>query len=121
MGTHTYIFPAAVLLQTGAGLPTPTNPSVSDWDYEMDPNVVNDPQFSPTLENDLKSLPVLCLALPAEDMWGASGIYNNPTQSGIAWERATSVELIESDGSSAFQEDTGGRIQGAGSPLSQSG
>jgi hypothetical protein len=111
--TQTYLFHADVLTQNGAGLPSPPN-NTSIWDYLMDPNVVNDPRL-PNLEDDLKSIPSLSITLPAEDMWGTSGIYANPRQSGAAWERACSVEYLLLDGSSGFQQDAGIRIQGAGS------
>ncbi len=111
--TQTYLFPADVLSQDGAGFPTPSN-STSIWDYEMDPNIVNDPRY-PDLADDLKSLPSLSVSLPADDMWGTNGIYANPRESGTDWERACSVEYILPDGSSGFQQDAGIRIQGAGS------
>lgn len=111
--TQTYLFHSDVLTQNGTGLPTPPN-NTSIWDYNMDPNIVNDRRF-PDLTDDLKSLPTLSVSLPADDMWGSNGIYANPRESGAAWERACSVEYILPDGSSGFQQDAGIRIQGAGS------
>jgi hypothetical protein len=111
--TQTYLFHSDVLTQNGAGLPTPSN-STSVWDYDMDSNIVNDLRF-PNLTDDLKSLPTLSVSLPADDMWGTSGIYANPQESGTAWERGCSVEYLLPDGSSGFQQDAGIRIQGAGS------
>ncbi|MDB4106685.1 CotH kinase family protein [bacterium] len=113
LDTQTYLFHTNVLTQNGAGLPTPPN-NTSIWDYVMDPNVVNDPRLT-NLTDDLKSLPTLSVSLPADDMWGSSGIYANPQESGAAWERACSIEYFLPDGSSEFQQDAGIRIQGAGS------
>ena len=36
-----------------------------------------------------------------------TGIYSNPLESGVAWERPASVELIYSDGKAGFQIDGG--------------
>ena len=111
--TQTYLFHSDVLTQDGAGLPSPSN-NTSIWDYEMDPNVVNDPRY-PDLIDDLNAIPSLSVSLPAEDMWGQNGIYANPRESGSEWERACSVEYLHPDGTSGFQQDAGIRIQGAGS------
>ena len=45
-------------------------------------------------------------------MFGPEGIYSNPAQTGLAWERVTSVELIHPDDQPGFQVDAGIRIQG---------
>ncbi len=108
--THTYIFLNDVLEQTGAGFP-----NNSDWDYDVDPNVVNDPRLGTDIIQDFRSLPALSLVLPVEDMFGPNGIHANPTLSGRAWERETSVEWIDPDGRLEFQLNAGVRIQGAGS------
>ncbi|MCA9212254.1 MAG: CotH kinase family protein, partial [Planctomycetales bacterium] len=116
--THTYIFTAAVLQQDGEGLPP-----LTQTDYVMDPEIVNDPRFS-TLEDDLKSLPTVSFVGSVGDKFGPSGIIENPLQFGRDWEREVSVELINPDGSDGFQENAGLRIQGAGSrarPFSKKG
>ena len=110
VATHTYLFPADILRQTGAGFPIN-----SDWDYAVDPNVVDDPRFAANMEDDLKSLPALSIVLPVEDMFGSGGIHANPTAGGDAWEREASVEWIHADGEPSHQIDAGIRIHGAGS------
>lgn len=112
--TQSYFFLDDVLLQDGTGLPTPPN-STSTWDYVMDPDIVNDPRYSGGLVDDLMSLPTLSLVMDAQDAWGPSGFYANPRQSGVAWERPVSVELIDTDGTGLFQQDAGIRIMGSGS------
>ena len=115
--THTYVFPDDVIGQTAAitqstyGLP-------ADWggispDYGMDPRVTSLHQA--TIRDDLQSVPSLSIVMDTEEMFGPSGIYSNPEGSGVAWERATSVELIDPalpDGTGDFQIDCGIRIQG---------
>ena len=49
--THTYIFPADVVRQDGAGFPDSWGGAAAD--YEMDPDVVEDPAYRNTIENDI--------------------------------------------------------------------
>lgn len=107
--THTYLFVDDVLAQDGAGLP-----ELTQTDFEMDPDIVNDPRFA-NLTNDLKALPSVSFVGSVDDLFGPQGIIENPTRLGRNWERAVSVELLNADGSDGFQEDAGLRIQGAGS------
>ncbi|MFT6861980.1 MAG: hypothetical protein ACJAVK_000534 [Akkermansiaceae bacterium] len=114
--THTYIFVDSVVAQTAAntqsiyGLP-------SSWGgqspyYGMNNNSNVDPN---TLQNDLKTIPSLAIALDSDDMFGNSGIYSNPGSSGQAWERKTSLELVNPDdptGAGNFQQNCAIRIQG---------
>jgi len=106
--THTYIFAADVLAQSGAGLP-------QTWaaDYEMDPEVVNDPAYAGSLVDDLLAIPTLSVVMDLDDLFGDSnGIYSHPSQTGIEWERPASAELIFADGADGFQANCGTRIQG---------
>jgi len=114
--TRTFIFPADVLRQTGAGFPTTwgtNNGAPVTADYEMDPEIVNHPAYRGTMEAALKSLPTLSIVMDTADLFGAArGIYAHPMQSGADWERPTSVELMHPDGQKGFQIDCGIRIQG---------
>jgi len=127
--THTYLFVNDVVSQTyqwtlNAGFPASWGGTAAD--YGLDPDVIGtfDANGNPlggdlygglyaaTIRNDLKSLPTLSIVMNTSDMFGASGIYSNPGQQGVAWERATSAELIYPDGTEGFQVDCGIRIQG---------
>jgi hypothetical protein len=118
--THTYLFVDDLAHQTPqaavqAGFPSTWGGTPAD--YGMDPDVVGPNDrfgglYAQTIRDDLKSLPLLSIVLPLEDMFGPRGIYANATQGGSAWERAASVELIHPDGSSGFQIDCAIRIQG---------
>ncbi|OUV13377.1 MAG: hypothetical protein CBC46_07130 [Verrucomicrobiaceae bacterium TMED86] len=115
--TQTYLFVDDVVTQSSVttqsiwGLP-------GDWsgtspDYGMNPSVAS--LHAATIKDDLKTVPSLSLSMPEEDLFGSNGIYANPLSSGINWERATSLELIDPsrpDGSMNFQIDCGIRIQG---------
>jgi hypothetical protein len=92
--THTYLFPIQVLQQDGAGLPDTWGHAGAD--YEMDPDIVNDPVYSNDMVASLLSLPSMSLALPVDSMFGTggAGIY----LSGENIPRATSAELISPTG-----------------------
>jgi hypothetical protein len=109
--THSYLFLGDVLRQSNS---PPNLPAT--WqggypaDYAMDPSIVAHPVYGATLSNDLRSLPSLCLVTDHEGLWNAAGgIYPNPINTGPAWEREASLELIRGDGRTEFA--TTARIQ----------
>ncbi len=112
--TQTYIFLDEVL-----GQPTVPHGFPSHWngfpaDYEMDPDIVDDPRYSDLLVDSLLSLPSMSLVMDQDDLFDAgSGIYANPEREGLTWERPASIELIYPDGTKGFQTNCGIRIQGA--------
>ena len=110
VASHTLIFRAAVLTQTGAGFPSAwgTRPV----DYAMDPSVVNDPQWSAEMLDALVAIPSVSLVMDIADLFGANGIYANPRSRGDAWERLASMELIYPDGSAGFATSCGLEIHG---------
>ena len=119
--TQTYIFLEDVIQQTGDGYPAPWGLHV--WkqhtglpvqaNYEMDPEIVNDPRYSQTIIDDLRSVPTMSLVFDPDDLWDdQTGIYVNPTEEGIDWERPVSVEMIDGQGQTLFQVNAGGRIHG---------
>ncbi|MEX0586755.1 MAG: CotH kinase family protein, partial [Pirellulales bacterium] len=115
--TQTYIFLQDVIHQPAnpAGFPAtwadPAQATITG-DYEMDPDVVNNPLYSDELLQGLRDIPTISLVMDPADLFGtASGIYTNSSQRGSAWERATSVEIIDPSGTS-FQADAGIRIHG---------
>lgn len=116
VGTHTFIFIADVLKQTGAGAPRTWGTNGGKdvvADYEMDPEIVNHPANRDVLPEALRSLPTLSLVSAEGDLYDkVHGIYANPMQSGDDWERPTSAEFIPADGAKGFQVDCGLRIQG---------
>ena len=128
--THTYIFLKDVIRQdfaatVEAGFPTSWG-SWSSPDYGMDKDIIGtfDTDSNPlgddnyrriyanTIRDDLKSIPTLSIVMNIDDMFGHNGIYSNPIETGIDWERPTSVELIYPDGKEGFQINCGIRIQG---------
>lgn len=114
--TQTYLFLDDVIRQSTNGGAPPGWPS--SWganvvDYGMDPNVVNNPLYSATIKDDLKTIPSLCIVTELKNLFDSStGIYANAYQDGIEWERPVSLELLRPDGQAGFQANAGIRIRG---------
>lgn len=113
--THSYIFLADVLTQppTPAGFP-PTWGGYKgvpvQADYEMDPEVVNDPRYSDRLEAAFQAIPSLSIVTDQQSIYD---LYANPRRKGRAWERPASVELIDPTGTQpGFHIEAGVRMQG---------
>ncbi len=112
----TFIYPEHVLGQ-------PPDPSgfPAGWggapaaDYAMDPEVVNHAAYRDMVFEGLLAIPTLSIIMDVQHMFGASGIYSNPTGEGVAYERPCSVELIYPSGRDGFQVNCGIRIQGGAS------
>ena len=96
--TQTYIFLDDVIRQPKqvAGYPTPLLPAGRDTtvelDYEMDPDIVDDPSQRATLIRGLKSIPTLSLAVDRTAMFGVDGIYFASRDDGRT--RKASAEFI---------------------------
>jgi hypothetical protein len=116
--THTYIFPNQVVHQP---ILPPGVPSVwidtqnRSWtaDYEMDPEITQDPQYRDQMLAALTALPVLSIVTdPANLFDNSTGIYPKSQNRGAAWERPASAELILPNGEPGFQIDCGIQCQG---------
>ena len=100
---------------TQAASPTgfPTKWGSEAADYQMDPDIVNNTAYKSTIKDDLKSIPTMSLVMSLTDLFNTStGIYSNPTKSGVAWERPGSIELIFHDTSEGIQINCGVRMYG---------
>jgi hypothetical protein len=115
VGTHTYLFWDQVLAQP----PDPPrfrktwgaygdSPVLAD--YEMDPEVVNDPRYGGVIKEALRSIPTLSIVT---DMQSLHDLYANPRQKGKVWERPASIEFFNAPRQQpGFQINAGLRIQG---------
>ncbi|QDV73863.1 CotH kinase family protein [Botrimarina mediterranea] len=127
--TNSYIFLRDVVSQSpsttmAAGFPTSWG-NVSP-DYGMDPDVIGyfdangaplggdlfGGQYAGAIEDSLLSIPTMSIVMDTDELFGPNGIYTNSTNGGVAYERATSVELIYPDGAEGFQINAGIRLQG---------
>jgi len=118
--TQTYIFLSDVLTQSPTGQrPTSEWPNPSsvngpqEINYGMDPAIVNSGLWGPQLVDALTQIPTMSIVTNLSNLFNSStGIYVNAGQHGANWERPTSLELINPDGSEGFQIDAGIRIRG---------
>ena len=114
--THTYIYTTSVITQGNAPPGYPSTWAGKPADYEMDPQVINHPDYTGQFDAALKALPTLSVVMAPDDMFGPQGIYQNPLSEGDSWERAASAEFFVPDGSeSGFHINCGIRVQGASS------
>ncbi len=123
--THSYFFTADVVNQTAAttlaaGFPARWGTTPPDYGLDSDdqfPLIAGNKalplaEAKAVVEQSLVAIPSISLVMNITDMFGARGIYTNPNSSGSAWERPTSVEWVNPDGTDGFQTDAGVRIQG---------
>ncbi|MCF6341360.1 MAG: PKD domain-containing protein, partial [Bacteroidales bacterium] len=115
--TQTYIFLDDVVAQsanggTPSGWPTGVV-NTQIFDYTMDPEVTQDGAYSPIMKESLMAIKTLSIVTDLDNLTDpATGIYVNAKQSGRAWERPVSVELLDPDGGATFQVGAGLRIRG---------
>ena len=98
-------------------------------DYEMDPEITQDPQWADVMDEALLALPIMSIVTRKGNLFShaldpdTGGIYiytgdaddRTPEQGGAeggGWERPASVEYFTVDGSKSFQMDCGLRIHG---------
>lgn len=118
--TQTYVFPNAVLDQVRpSDYPTSWG-SKANADYEMDPNISQDPNYSSRLLDGLSDLPTLSVVTDRDAIFGFDGIYSNPLNRDL--EVAASAEYFQPtnlvDGTNiedGFQINCGLKIQGGSS------
>ena len=126
--SRTYLFLDDILTQSNNG-EVPTN-WPSDWnghaqDFGLDPDVVGtdvngnvdvDGSDAQLVKDALTSIPTISLTTDLDNLFDhQTGIYVNSQQDGRDWERPTSVEWINPDGSEGFQVNAGLRIRGGSS------
>ena len=115
--TQTYIFIDDVIQQDNSPDGYPFMWAEGAFgDYEMDPEITQNPAYVDILDDALLSLPSVSIVTDIDNLFDpATGIYMNTREHGAEWERPASVELIFPDGSQGFQENAALRIQGGAS------
>jgi hypothetical protein len=123
--THTYIFVDDVIRQSQSAVLTMDYPST--WsqsyqaDYEMDPEVVDDPRYKGLIKEALLSLPSISIVTDKNNLFShendpqKGGIYiytGAPGIGGDGWERPVSAEFFSQRDTKEFQINCGLRIQG---------
>ena len=122
----TYLYVADIVTQEphdAAGFPT-VGATPAGWpatwgsnvvDYGLDQTVINT-QGVAKVEQALQSLPTISLTTDLSNLFDpTTGIYANADQTGDAWRRPASLELINPNGTPGFQIDAGISIRGGAS------
>ncbi|MEZ5324622.1 MAG: lamin tail domain-containing protein [Verrucomicrobiales bacterium] len=116
--THTYLFLDDVLRQSPdhevpPGWPEDGGVNNQEMRYGMSQRVVDTIHKPAEVIAALRSVPTFSVVTPLENLFDpARGIYTNPGNDGRNWERPTSLELLNPDGTKGFQIDAGIRIRG---------
>lgn len=114
--THTYVFLSQVLNQstkTATNLGFPKAWAGTPADYAMDPRITTNAANSGQMIASLRSLPSVFFSTSISNLFDSSkGIYANPSAHGLDWEKAASMEYVNTNGNSEFQINCGIRIQG---------
>ena len=87
--------------------PKPGGQSAPTANYQVDPDVVNNPEYAGTIKDDLKAIPDLSLVMDLADLSDPPGHLLEPGGQGACWERPASVELIDGDGTQAVPDRRG--------------
>lgn len=110
--TQTYLFPADIIRQPALPVGFPMRWAGVIADYAMDPRIV-DAAGETDLIAALHSLPVLSIVTDRQNLFDPqTGIYANPEEHGVAWERPASLEWFGTNVTDSFQVNCGLRIQG---------
>jgi len=130
--THTYIFVDDVVRQSQSSVLAMGYPST--WyqsyqaDYEMDPEVVDDPRYKDLIKEALLSIPTISIVTDKDNLFSHEddpqngGIYiytGAPGIGGDGWERPVSAEFFSQQDTKEFQINCGLRIQGGHSRYPQ--
>jgi CotH kinase protein/PA14 domain/Lamin Tail Domain/Fn3 associated len=117
--TSTYLFAADMVKQSLNGKAPPGWPSswgINAVDYGMDSRIASTGKFAKALPNALQAIPTMAITMPLPGLFDpGGGIYSNPGQKGIDWERAASIELLNAEAGPGFQINAGLRIRGGAS------
>ena len=109
-----YLFLDQIIRQSAHPSGFPSNWGSTRVDYGMDPDVVEDPAYAPTIKEDLKTIPSVSILMNTNDLFDADqGIYANLGGHGVRWERAASMEWIDPVEGTSFQVNAGVRIHGS--------
>jgi PKD repeat protein len=124
--TQSYLFLDDVITQsadgsTPAGWPTGVvNQQIMD--YQMDPEVTQDPRYSSQMKDSLLSVQTISIVTDVNNfVEPTTGFYVNANRRGRDWERPISMELLDPEGGDTFQVQAGIRVRGGWSRRGDNG
>jgi hypothetical protein len=133
--TQTYFFTDSIVNQTNnpPGYPSEWSPlrfssGNAPADYEMDPEVCNNPEYKDLMDDALKSIPTLSIVTNPGYLFsheknsetGGIYIYTGNTKDGSTgkdWERPVSVEYFDPNSNKEFQVNCGILLHGGNSRI----
>ena len=116
VNTSTWLFLEEALAQKSsvpAGWPANNSINNHRMVYGMKSDIVNSPKYREGIREGMTNISTISMVTDLDNLFNRSrGIYVNPGQHGIAWERPASLELIDPSGGEEFQLESGIRIRG---------
>jgi hypothetical protein len=114
--TQTYLFVDDIVRQDRPS-DYPSSWGGGRADYDMDPDIVDHPDYADRFHQAFAAIPTLSLVFDPDAFFDRStGIYQNPGREGPDWERPLSAEfMVPDDSEPGFQINAGVRVQGGSS------
>lgn len=114
--TNSYLFPESIKRQgkTPTGFPAIWGGSTSiSADYEMDPKVINNPEYSSEIDAAFSSIPTLSLSMDVDEWFNPNtGMYVGYPNSNISREKAVTAEFMFDNSAKNFVVECGVQNQG---------
>lgn len=114
--TNTYLFTSTLAIQPKKPNGFPVNwggSSIIAADYEMDPEIINAPEYNSQIDAAFKSLPTLSLTMDVNDWFDYNqGVYTGYPNSDITHEKAVTAEFIFNSEEESFSVECGVQNQG---------
>lgn len=115
VATRTWLFMDEVLSQptsTPSGWPSSNSVNNHKLEYGMNSSIIQANKAA--VQEGLTNIASISIVTDLANLFDSStGIYVNPSNDGINWERPVSIELIDPSGGDEFQIEGGLRIRGA--------
>ena len=113
---RTYVFLDDVIAAPSGVQPGPLWPSGTIngqvFDYGMDENITQAPEYAPYIKNAFTQIPILSLIVSPGNLFNAStGIYTHASRDGRLWERQADIMCLDTSGE-LFNVGCGLRIRG---------
>ena len=103
--TRSYIFLADAIQQPALPEGFPSMWKNVAADYQMAPDIITHATYGPLVQPSLLSIPTLSIVTSLNNLFDPStGIYVNPLQEGVTWERPVSMEIIQQIGRASCRE-----------------
>ena len=114
--TNTYLFPETIAKQEKSPIGFPQiwgGSSIIPADYEMDPEIVNNPSYSSEISKALQSIPSVSLTMNVDDWFNpVTGLYVGYPNSDISREKAVTAEFLFANPAENFSVECGVQNQG---------